>query len=284
MLSPIPALFTVLAFCLALTANADTEIRGRVFYDKLDAKSPSFFFLSLTEDKDGQRIVTTTYTDKDGKELVREENTFEGGKLLRSKYSQNQVNEHGEISFKDGKAHFTFTDLKGTETDSEEVVPDMILGSMIGDHLVTHWNELMNGDSVHVRYMAIERCETIGFKFFKAGERTVDGKTYVDFTMKPSSFIIAAIVDPLRVTLTKDEPHRIVEVAGRTPVRWPRVQPPQGRKDWKAIDARIEMDPPKELPAPVVAAESAPVPAPALPPTGKKAKAKRAGKQAPKAR
>ncbi len=112
-------------------------------------------------------MVVTIYSDKDGKELVREENFFEGNKLQRSVYKQNQVNEHGEVNFKDGKAQFTFTDHDGTETDSEDIVPDMILGSMVGDHIFTHWDELMKGESVLVRYMAIERLETVGFKFFK---------------------------------------------------------------------------------------------------------------------
>jgi hypothetical protein len=271
-------LFTFLAFCAGLNAQAAIEVRGRVFYDKLDSKEPSFFFLSTDETKDGQRVVTTVYSDKEGKELVREENTFAGGKLLRSKYSQNQVNEHGEVTFKDGKALFTFTDGKGTESESEDIVPDMILGSMIGDHLINHWDELVKGESVHVRYMAIERCETVGFKFFKSAERNVGGKPVFEFTMKPSSFIISAIVDPIRISVTKDEPHRIVEVEGRTPIRWPKVQPPQSRKDWKAIDGRIEMDPPRALEAP---AQPAPEPAaPVIPAAVKKP----ANKPAPKKR
>ena len=257
----------LLSCSLADYARASTEVRGRVFYDALSTKEPSFFLHTVDATKDGRRSVVTVYTDKEGKELIREENTFEGGKLLRSQYRQSQVNERGEVSFKDGKAQFTFTDYKGTENETEDVVPDMILGSMIGDHLITHWDDLLKGESVHVRYMAIERCETIGFKFFKEAERIVDGKTLVDFKMKPSSFIIAAIVDPIRITVTKDAPHYIVEVLGRTPIRWPKVFPPQGRKDWRAIDARIEMDPPKEIaevaPAPIAETPPAPVPVPA---------------------
>lgn len=231
-------------------AQADTEVRGRVFYEKLSADTPSFFFHSTDTLKDGKRLVVTVYTDKEGKELAREENTLEDGKLLRSFYKQSQVNEQGEVELKDGKARFTFTDADGTETDSEDIVPNMILGSMINEHLFTNWDALMKGESVRVRYLAIERCETIGFKFFKDVEHVVAGKPVVDILMKPSSFIIAAIVDPIRFTITKDLPHRLVTVVGRTPIRWPKNQPPQNRKDWKAIDARIEIDAPKVIPPP----------------------------------
>lgn len=243
-----PLLVFLALLCLPNTVNASapsSEVRGRVFYDQLSKKEPSFFFHSKETIQNGKRVVTTVYSDKDGKELVREDNYFEGEKLVRSVYKQNQVSEHGEVSFKDGKAHFTFTDHDGTETDSEDAVPNMILGSMIAPHVLSHWKELMAGDSVKVRYMAIERCETVGFKFFKEGERTLDGKAVVDLKMKPSSFIIAAVVNPIRLTFTRDEPRYLVEVEGRTPIRWPRVEPPKSRRDWKAIDARITFDPPK---------------------------------------
>ena len=42
-----------------------------------------------------------------------------------------------------------------------------------------YWDRLMKGDSIRVRYLAIERLETIGFKFFKDGERTVAGRPAV---------------------------------------------------------------------------------------------------------
>ncbi len=86
-----------------------------------------------------------------------------------------------------------------------------------------------------------------------------NGKAVVDFKMKPSSFFIAAIVDPIRITMTKNEPRYLVEVEGRTPIRWASKQPARSRKDWKAIDARIEMAPPKEI------LPEAPVPATAAP-------------------
>lgn len=278
---------TVLALLLSLSAGskahaADHEVRGRVFYDKLNHRDPSFYFHSTSTEKDGKKTVTAVYSDKEGKELVREESYFEGDQLIRSVYRQNQVNEQGEVAMKDGKAHFTFTDHGGTETDSEDIVPNMILGGMIATHVNKHWDELLKGESVKVRYMAIERLETVGFKFFKDKERVLNGRPVVDLLMKPSSFIIAAVVDPIRISFSKDEPHIVLEVTGRTPIRWPRIQPPQSRKDWKAIDARIEFDPPKALaeaaPEPVAAPAAeppAPDPAPVPPAPAKKKASKK---------
>lgn len=248
-----PTLLLAALFLPAALAHGDSETSARIYYEKLSAESPSFFMRTVESVKDGKRLVITTYTDKEGKELAREENTLEGNRLLRSVYKQHQVDEQGELYFKDGKAFFSFTDKDGTETDSEDIEPDMILGSMIGEYLERQWDALMKGETTHVRYLAIERCETIGFKFFKDKEYTQDGKPVVDILMKPSSFFIAALVDPIRFTFTKEEKPRMIRVVGRTPIRWPKNHPPKNRGDWRAIDARIEMDPPKEAPAPAPA-------------------------------
>lgn len=256
-----PLLLLALFISLFQPAQAAKEVRGRVFYEPLSSTEPSFFFKSVETSEGTNKQVISIYSDKDGKELVREENYFKDGELERSVYDQKQVNEKGEVVFREGKAHFTFTDHEGTESDTEDREPNMILGSMIGPHLYKHWNELMKGDSVKVRYMAIERVETIGFKFFKDGERLVGNTPGIDITMKPSSFIIAALVKPVRITVKRDEPRYILEVEGRTPIRWPKEQPPKSRKDWKAIDARIEFDPPKTVADPEKAPEASPKPA-----------------------
>lgn len=245
------AIAALLGAVPAQAAVSYTETKGRVFYDAVDPKEPTFLFHSLITEDGDKRTETTTYSERaGGKPAVVEENHFEKGKLVRSVYRQEQVNEKGELVFKDGKAVFTFTDAEGTTTDSEDEEPNMILGSMVASHLSKNREALMAGKTIKFRYMAIERCESIGFKFYKSGERQLRGKDVVDITMKPSSIIISALVSPIRITVTKDAPHWIVESEGRTPIRWPKRQPPKNRDDWRAIDARVEYDQPQAVKAP----------------------------------
>jgi len=232
----------------SLPALATTEVQGRVFYSKLDPKEPSFFFNALVTETGAKRVAVTTYSDKQNKPLAVEESEFDGEKLVRYELKQLQVNEFGNASLKDGKVMMTFTSEKKTETDSETYDPSMIVASMIGELLQKNFGALMAGEQIKVRYLALERLETIGFKFFKDKERTLNGREVVDILMKPSSFFIAALVSPIRITLRKDDPHWIVETDGRTPVRVSEKQPPETRKDWKAIDARVEYDAPRILP------------------------------------
>jgi hypothetical protein len=63
----------------------------------------------------------------------------------------------------------------------------------------------------------------------------------VDIILKPSSFNIAALAPSIRITVKKEAPHGIVETFGRLPVRIPERDPPLTRKDYKAIDALLQV-------------------------------------------
>ena len=182
-----------------------------------------------------------------------------GETLLHYTYVQAQVGDHGEVSFANGKIDMTFTEAGKTDHDSDNLEPDTVVAPLVQPFLAKHWDEIAKGDSVKVRYLALERLDTIGFKFFKDGERTYKGQAAVDVLMKPSSFFIAALVTPIRITVQKAAPHWILETEGRLPIRWPQRTPPQSRGDWKAIDARVEYDLPVAAPAP---APSSPPPRP----------------------
>jgi hypothetical protein len=224
---------------------SQTEVHGRVFYEKQSTDKPTFLFSGkLIEEKDGVTKAVNTYTDMAGKPVMVEETELHGDRITRYVYKQEQTGDSGDATFYSGKIQYTYTEGGKTDKDSESYDPATIVAPMIQPLIVKRWDDLMKGESVFVRYLAIERCETIGFKFFKDGEGTVNGKSVIKIVMKPSSFIIAALVDPIRISVTKDAPHYLVESAGRTPIRWPKHSPPQTRADWRAIDARVEYDAP----------------------------------------
>ena len=233
---------------LLLSPNAwsdiDSRVNGRVFYAQLDQSKPSFFFDSLVKEKDGKTLAVSTYSDKSGKSLITESVDFQGDRILRYTYKQSQVDESGEATFEGGKIQMTFLRGGKTEKDSEDYEPNTVVAPMIAPLLEKKWDALMAGETIRIRYLAIERLETIGFKFFKDRERVLNGKPVVDIVMKPSSFFIAAIVDPIHITIAKEAPHWIVESDGRLPVRVPKREPPRTREDWRAIDARVEYDAP----------------------------------------
>ena len=114
----------------------------------------------------------------------------------------------------DGKVAFSWSKDGKTDTDSEDAKPNLIIGPSTVPYLQAHWAELMKGDDVGMRYAAVERKETVGFKFFKIGERILNGQATVQIKMKPTSFVIATLVAPLIFTFDKDGKH-LIELEGR---------------------------------------------------------------------
>src|SRR6185437_9200459 len=94
--------------------------------------------------------------------------------------------------------------------------------------LRANWDALVKGDTLEARFAAMDRLETVGFKFFKSDEQKRDGRDVVIITMKPSSFIIAAIRSPMTFVFDK-ETKRVLEFRGQ-------ILP---KRDGKAQDADL---------------------------------------------
>jgi hypothetical protein len=158
--------------------------------------------------------VRRTYFTPDDKEVAVEELTLEDGHIKTFTLDQRQVNEQGKLEVSGGKLTFTYTSGGQTTTDSEPATPELMVSPALVPFLQARWETLLSGETVKARLAALERKETVGFQFTKIGEETRDGRTVVSVQMKPSSFIIAALVKPIRLDFDK-ETRRIVEYSGR---------------------------------------------------------------------
>ncbi len=170
-----------------------------------------------------------------GAVAARESLVFERGELLSFQLEEKQTGATGGSSVtKDPKRKLLFdwtTDGK-TKTDSEAFVADTLVGDMIPQFILTHWNELARVEAVSFRFIASSRLETVGFKLVKESDVDWRGKSAVRVRMEPSSVIIRQIVDPLFFIVEKDGAHRVLEYVGRIT---PKLR--EGAK-WKDLDAR----------------------------------------------
>jgi hypothetical protein len=259
---------TLMAICVAVSAPAmaDEMVKGKIF----DPQSGKLLF--QYENKKGSTgAVTFSHTRyqelSNGKSAVEEDMLFENGKLKNYKYNQLQTDESGTIEIKDGRVFYNYVEQGKTSTDDEKFEEGMIVPDQIEETIRASWKQLEADESVKIRILLLERQDSVGFKLFKDKDRDYKGKPAVDVVMKPSSIFIAAVAPSFRVTVEKESPHRLLELEGRLPVRMPKVNPPKKRGDWKAIDARVEMDysSPEDAapsPSPGEAPPAAPVAAP----------------------
>lgn len=183
------------------------------------------------------------FTTPEGQVVARETAMYERDALVSYDLEELQIKARGQVKLirdpkKEATIDFKYISGNNTKTNvnTETLRPDTLIGDMIAPFLAAHWNDLMKGNDLKCRYIVPERAETVGFKFAKHAEKTVLGKPVVIIKMSPSSFVIAALVDPLYFTLEKDGEHRVLQYDGRTT---PKLK--DGNK-WKDLDAVTVFD------------------------------------------
>lgn len=174
------------------------------------------------------------YTPK-GDVAIIEDAKFANGEVIEYSIEHKLFPEKGSFSVRDGKVNFTYTKNGKTEIDSEDVRPNLTIGVHLVTLLRKNWDLIMKGGTLETRYAALERKETVGFKFFKIEEKLMPEfglKPVVLVKMKPTSMVISALVDPIIFIYGKDG-SRLLQVSGRTQ---PKIL--QDGK-WKDLDADI---------------------------------------------
>lgn len=199
----------------------DADFTAKVF-DLKDKKKLMFTYKQNTEVNGDRHIAHRPYFDLSGT-LVAEETveTVKNGeqeKLVSYKLSQKQIGAEGLIELKGPKAVFSYSKDGSTKTAEESVGDDFVIGPTITPFLQRHWSAILKGEKIKARWGVPDRRETVGFEYFKDREETIDGKKAIVVKMKPSSFLIAALVNPLYFFMTADG-SRLLEVHGRTQLK-----------------------------------------------------------------
>ncbi len=222
-----------LSFALVLASQVAVAVphTGTVFEKDTGHKNALFQFKRMEEGTPASLLVKLRYLTAATNELAAAEDVvLENGKVKKYDIIIKQNGDSGSMEVRDGKIFFSYTHDGKTKTDDEKVPENFIVTATLTDFLAQHSAELLKGDTIDARLGVADRCETVGFKYFKTEEGKRDGKDTVTIKMKPVSFIIAAIVDPLYLTFTKSD-FKVIEINGRTIPK---------RKDgdkWKDLDA-----------------------------------------------
>lgn len=229
-------LAAAMTFALSGTAFAET---GKGYELEGALETPLFNYDKKVTENGNQVAITSTYTDSAGKPLVIETSEFtkEGERWRVKSYriSQKQLGAEGVVEVSNGKTNFTYTKDGKTKTSDEKASDELIIGPGIANYIQSNWAKITGGKTVKGRLAVADRLETVGFDYFKEGEEEIRGEKAVVVKMKPSSFIIAAIVNPLRFYFTSDG-KRLIQIRGRTQVKR------QDGSKYKDLDANLVLD------------------------------------------
>ncbi len=223
-----------LTILFPMLAGAQTITEGTLFELKSNRANALFKSrIEVAENASKQETTSVVHTDLAGKVVVREEGLLQGAKLISYSIERSQTGEKGSIRVEDGKVYFEYEDSKGNKRkDSEKIKGQVVCSANFLPFVKEQWDRILTGQDVDVRFAVWDRLETVGFTIKKMGEQMYEGKKLIELRMKPTSFVIAALVDPLYF-LVDAESKDLRLMKGRVPPK----QLVGG--SWKDLDAEV---------------------------------------------
>jgi hypothetical protein len=183
-------------FLLQIISIYSFAFKGFV-YEKNSERKKVLYTIEREEKKvDSKEVLTIKHLTPEGVLAVEEIATFEKNQLQKYELTYPLSQESGIVSVNEGKTHFSYTKNGKTKEDSEKWSDNFIVGLSLKNFIQSHWEDLINGKTLKVRFGVPDRLESVGFSLFRVKENEKDSQSIV-VKMKPTSFIISALVDPI---------------------------------------------------------------------------------------
>ncbi|TBR21178.1 MAG: hypothetical protein EPO63_08940 [Candidatus Nitrosotenuis sp.] len=149
-----------------------------------------------------------------------------GYKVREFTENQFQLGKVSKMTVEGNKLRF-YSLAGGKEKSAEETLGSLplVVGPTFYGFVYNNWDSLMAGKTVKFRYCVLARMETVGFEL----KKTDSAANQIRIQMKPTSFVISLLVDPIHFTFLPDK--TLVSLEGRVP---PKIK--KGN-DWADLDA-----------------------------------------------
>jgi hypothetical protein len=222
----------ILAFLMfSLPVHAE-EYGSEIFEPGSSYSKKLFSYRIKTTDEGALTRVSTRFLDTEANVVVEEKGVLKGSNLVTYEIDDRQTGRKGSVEVKDGTVTFAYLKDGKESRDSEKLGETLVAPVNFARFIKDNWEKLSAGKDVDIRYAVWDRKETVGFSLRKMGEEEIKGKKLVKIRMKPSSFVIAALVQPIYVFLPADG-SRLMALNGRVT---PKLK---SGKNWKDLDAEV---------------------------------------------
>lgn len=208
-------------------------VTSQVFKKGSSRKELLYNFKNTITETNEQQSIDAQYTDLAGNIVVTEKAERKDDRIKRYEIDHRQTGRKGSIVVEGKQVFFNFEENNKKKPQKVEDLKDnFIVNYTLVAFVSKHWQTLNNGDSVDARFGVWDRQETFGFSFSKVGEETLDGQKVVLIKFKPSSFLVAALVDPIIFKFTPDG-KELVSLVGRV------VPKQKSGNSWVDLDAEV---------------------------------------------
>jgi hypothetical protein len=152
---------------------------------------------------DGLVHAMNVFTAPEGDQVI-EESWEKDGRVRRAVIENRVLQKKSELEVRDGKVHYKVTDLRdqSVKTSVDDAVENLVVPSTVMSYVRPHFEELAKGKEFPLKVAVLDRRDSFSFvmRKLKTG-KTVGGDDYLVLEMAPVSFIVKAVVDPMRFYL-----------------------------------------------------------------------------------
>ncbi|KHD87331.1 MAG: hypothetical protein OM95_15040 [Bdellovibrio sp. ArHS] len=224
------SLFSLILISYFATAQT---VSTATLYDLKSAQTKKLYILEVSLVGDELLRSEAVYKDLQGNTVVKERGLVENAELKSYEIERPQTSEKGRFFVEGDKIYFEYVGANGKKKTSEEKRRGLLLSTANFNPVVkAHWQELASGQELDVRFAVWDRLETVGFTLKKMGDQNKDSDKWMELRMKPTSFVIAALVDPIYLWYSH-ESKKLMLMKGRVA---PKIQ--VGDR-WKDLDAEV---------------------------------------------
>lgn len=213
-------------------AAGELVYRGAVYDPSRGPNSAAVFNYERRVTPQGDALISTHVSlDEDGTLAVVDAATHDSAYRLRTFDSlQAQTGTVGRVTVDaDGDVHFDVTRARRRRTRTERATDPVVVGPTLFGYALAHWEALVSGEALKVRFAVVERAQTYGFTLRKVH---ADAHT-TTIAMRATGLLTRASVPTM---------HLVFDTQTRDIVRYQGRVPPVVFKDGKAraLDARVE--------------------------------------------
>ncbi|MCB0391333.1 MAG: hypothetical protein KDD58_08580 [Bdellovibrionales bacterium] len=213
---------------LMLSSFISFAFKGFVYEAGSQRKKVLYNIERINKFEENKEYLAIKFAEPDGTPAVTEEAFFVNDKLMRYTVNYHRRNEQGEVLIKDGRIYFEYNKDGKKKKNDEKFVDNFIVGLSMSKFIEANWDKLVAGKTLDVRFGVDYRLDTVGFSIFRQKDKEKE-KNIMRVKMKPSSFLIAALVDPIYFNFDLNT-KKMLSFSGRT-------KPKQKIKDkWKDLD------------------------------------------------
>lgn len=220
----------LILFMTLIAAVAQADFKATI-YEKNSNKTKKLYTIENTAKENGEITEMTTVTkDANGEVVITEKGQVKGAELLSYEIEQKQLGETGRIQVQDSKINFSWQKGDKKKQDDEKLEKNFAGALSFVRFVQKNWGDLSKDQTIDIRYGVWDRLETVGFTLKKVSEDKTAGTAKIQ--MKPTSFAISLLVDPIYFTFTQDG-SKLLELVGRVA---PKIKV---GSSWKDLDAEV---------------------------------------------